>query len=163
LVVMPDDPALGDYRTAFANTVGDIEEWGGSPGFGGTSETIDGEEMGKRLREGPEVRADSPAHLKGRLGAPTGGRRARNPGQLVGDWDRNRGQFRWAKVPGRERWQPIPEDRDQAFVRFEGLFNWFLRPQLPLIVKYGPEYSNVAGLTYDGWDVDKRILADLEW
>ena len=50
-----------------------------------------------------------------------------------------------ARWPGRSRWQPIPEDRDQAFVRFEGLFNWFLRPQLPLLVKFGPEYSEPEG------------------
>ena len=152
LVVMPDDPALGEYRKSFANVVGDIEEWGGSRAFGGTTETIDGEEMWKRLRESPEVRADSRAYLKARL-----------VDQLMGDWDRNRGQFRWGRVPGEERWQPIPEDRDQAFVRFEGFFTWVLRPQLPLVVKFGPDYSDVAGLTYDGWDVDKRILADLEW
>ena len=152
LVIMPDDPALGEYRQEFANLVGDIEEWGGSPGFGGTTETIDGEEMWTRLRESPDVRIDSRAYLKARL-----------VDQLLGDWDRNRGQFRWGKVPSQGRWQPIPEDRDQAFVRFEGLFNWFLRPQLPLLAKFGPEYSSVAGLTYDGWDVDKRVLADLEW
>jgi hypothetical protein len=151
LVVMPDDPALGEYRNTFANVVGDIEEWGGSPAFGGTTETIGGEEMWKRLRQSPDVRADSRAYLKARL-----------VDQLMGDWDRNRGQFRWGKVPGEKRWQPIPEDRDQAFVRFEGFFNWLLRPQLPLVVKFGPGYSDVAGLTYDGWDVDKRILADLE-
>jgi len=152
LVVMPDDPALGEFRQTFANAVGDIEEWGGSRGFGGTTETIDGEEMWKRLRESPDVRIDSRAYLQSRL-----------VDQFMGDWDRNRGQFRWGKVPDKERWQPIPEDRDQAFVRFEGLFNWFLRPQLPLLVKFGPEYSSQKGLTYDGWDVDKRILADLEW
>jgi Omp85 superfamily domain len=152
LVVMPDDPALGEYRSEFANVVGDIEEWGGSPGFGGMTETIDGEEMWKRLRESPEVRVDARAYLKARL-----------VDQLMGDWDRNRGQWRFGRLPGEERWQPIPEDRDQAFARFEGLFNWILRPQLPLVVKFGPEYSDLAGLTFDGWDVDKRILADLDW
>src|SRR5262245_32045129 len=152
LVVMADDPGLGEYRKEFANVVGDIEEWGGSPAFGGTVETIDGEEMWKRLRQSPDVRPDSRAYLKARL-----------VDQLMGDWDRNRGQWRWGHLPGTELWQPIPEDRDQAFVRFEGLFNWILRPQLPLVVKFGPEYSKVQGLTYDGWDVDKRILADLEW
>ena len=30
-------------------------------------------------------------------------------------------------------------------------------------MKFGPEYSSQKGLTYDGWDVDKRILAELEW
>jgi hypothetical protein len=152
LVVMPDDPALGEFRQTFANLVGDIEEWGGSPGFGGTTETIDGEEMWERLRKGPDVRADSRAYLKARL-----------VDQLIGDWDRNRGQFRWGKLPGEPLWQPIPEDRDQAFVRFEGFGNWLVRPSLPLVVKFGPEYSSLRGLTYDGWDVDKRILADLEW
>jgi hypothetical protein len=152
LVVMPDDPTLGEFRQEFANVVGDIEEWGGSPAFGGTIETIDGEEMWKRLRQSPEVRPDARAYLEARL-----------VDQLMGDWDRNRGQFRWGKLPGQDLWQPIPEDRDQAFVRFEGFFNWVLRPQLPLVVKFGPEYSDVAGLTYDGWDVDKRILAELEW
>lgn len=152
LVVMPDDPALGDYRQDFANLVGDIEEWSGSPRFGGTIETIDGEEMWKRLKQSPEVRADSRAYLKARL-----------VDQLMGDWDRNRGQWYWARTPGLKLWQPIPEDRDQAFVRFEGFFNWVMRPQLPLVVKFGPGHSSQPGLTYDGWDVDKRILADLEW
>src|SRR5262249_54163903 len=77
LVVMADDPGLGEYRKEFANVVGDIEEWGGSPAFGGTVETIDGEEMWKRLRESPDVRADSRAYLKARL-----------VDQLMGDWDR---------------------------------------------------------------------------
>jgi Omp85 superfamily domain len=152
LVVMPDDPALGEFQKQFANVAGDIEEWGGSAGFGGTTETIDGEEMWKRLRESPVVRADSRAYLKARL-----------VDQLIGDWDRNRGQWRWGRVPGKDLWQPIPEDRDQAFVRFEGFFTTLLRPQLPLVVKFGPNYSSLAGLTFDGWDVDKRILADLEW
>src|SRR5262245_28041073 len=152
LVVMADDPALGEYRKEFANVVGDIEEWGGSPAFGGTVETIDGEEMWKRLRESPDVRVDSRAYLKARL-----------VDQLMGDWDRNRGQWRWGRVPGQKLWQPIPEDRDQAFVRFEGFFNWVIRPNLPLVVKFGPDYSKLAGLTFDGWDVDKRILADLDW
>ena len=56
------------------------------------------------------ARPDSRAYLKVRL-----------IDQVIGDWDRHRNQWRWARVRRRgERWQPIPEDRDQAFVRFEG-------------------------------------------
>src|SRR5262245_41375571 len=151
LFVMPDDPALGDFRKQFANVVGDLEMWGGSKGFAGTTKTIDGEEMWKELRKGPEVRVDSRAYLKARL-----------VDQVIGDWDRHRDQWRYGQVPGKERWQPIPEDRDQAFARFEGFAPALLRPQLPMLVKYGPKYSNLKGLTFDGWDVDKRFLADLE-
>jgi hypothetical protein len=151
IFILPDDPALGAFRERFANVPGDLEVWTGTPGFGGTTETLDGEGMWKALRASPEVRADSRAYLKARL-----------VDQLMGDWDRHREQWRWGKVPGKERWQPIPEDRDQAFVRFEGLIIWFLRPQLPLLVDFGPKYSSLKGLTFDGWDVDKRILADLD-
>jgi hypothetical protein len=152
LVVMPDSPGLGKFQHDFANLVGDFEEWGGSPGFGGTIETVNGEDMWKRLRANPETRPDSRMYLKARL-----------VDQLMGDWDRHRDQWRWGRVAGNDKWVPIPEDRDQAFVRFEGVFNGLLRPQLPLLVRFGPGYPSVAGLTFDGWDVDKRILADLEW
>jgi hypothetical protein len=152
LFVMPDDPALGPFQKQFGNVVGDLEEWGGSKGFAGTTTTIDGEEMWKRLRQDPSVRADSRAYLTERL-----------LDQMMGDWDRHRDQWRWGQVPGKEKWQPIPEDRDQAFARFEGAVIAVLRPQLPMLVKFGPKFSNIKGLTFDGWDVDKRILADLEW
>jgi hypothetical protein len=152
LVILPDDPALGEFRKAFANQVGDIEEFTGTRGFGGSLETIDGAEMWKRLRQSPAVRADSRAYLKARL-----------VDQLIGDWDRHRNQWRWARVPATDRWQPIPEDRDQAYVRFEGAVIGAIRQTLPLLVKFGPEYSSLDGLTFDGWDVDKRILAELDW
>jgi hypothetical protein len=148
---MPDDPALGEFRKDFAGVPGDIEEYAGTPGFAGTLETIDGEELWKRSREGHAVRIDARAYLVARL-----------VDQLVGDWDRHRNQWRWARVPGKELWQPIPEDRDQAFVRFEGAAIGLIRPTLPLLVKFGDAYSDLEGLTFDGWDVDKRLLAELE-
>lgn len=151
LVIMPDSDALGTFRKDFAGVPGDIEEFTGTPGFRGTLETLDGEGMWKRLRESPEVRPDARAYLKARL-----------IDQLIGDWDRHRNQWRWARVTGQPRWQPIPEDRDQAFVRFEGLAIGNLRPTLPLLVKFGDDYSSLHGLTFDGWDVDKRILAELD-
>lgn len=151
LVMMPDDPSLGEFRSDFKGVVGDIEEFGGSPGIVAAEENIDGEEMWKRLRASPSVRVDSRAYLAARL-----------VDQLVGDWDRHRNQWRWAKVAGKDAWQPIPEDRDQALVKFDGFVISLLRPGLPLLVNFGEEYSNLEGLTFDGWDVDRRLLADLE-
>jgi hypothetical protein len=151
IVIMPDSPALGEFRTVFANAAGDIEAYTGTPGFGGTLETIDGEEMWKRLRESPAVRADARAYLKARL-----------VDQLIGDWDRHRNQWRWGRVADQRLWQPIPEDRDQAYVRFEGTVIAILRPTLPLLIKFGDRYSSLEGLSFDGWDVDKRMLGPLE-
>lgn len=150
LVLMPDDPALGEFRDEFKGQLGDIEEFGGSPGIVKAEENIDGEDLWKRLRESPAVRVDARAYLRARL-----------VDQLVGDWDRHRNQWRWAKVAGNDRWIPIPEDRDQAFVKFNGLVIGIIRQGLPLLVDYGPKYSSLDGLTFDGWDVDRRLLAEL--
>ena len=151
LFVMPDDPALGEFREDFKGLVGDVEEFTGQKGFGGAEEVIEGEEMWKRLDAGPETRVDSRAYLTARL-----------VDHLIGDWDRHREQWRWAKLPGKPLWQPVPEDRDQAFARFQGFAISFLRQGLPLLVDFGPSYPSLDGLTFDGWDVDRRLLTDLE-
>ncbi len=150
LVVMPDDPALGEFRDDFKGLVGDIEEFTGQKGFAGALE-IAGEEMWKRQDAEPETRVDSRAYLK-----------ARFVDHLVGDWDRHLNQWRWAKLPGREKWQPIPEDRDQAFARFQGVGVSMVRPTLPLLVDFDEHYASLHSLTFDSWAVDRRMLAYLE-
>lgn len=156
LVVMPDDPALGEFRPVFTGLLGLIEEYPqpagkDHPGFAGSSEIISGTEMLKRLRESPRTRVDARAFLRARL-----------MDLFIGDWDRHLKQWRWARIPGQARWQPIPEDRDQTFSRFEGLVLAMARPRQPRFVDFGPEYPNLVGLTFNGWDQDRRLLAELE-
>jgi hypothetical protein len=149
LVVMPDDPALGEFRDDFKDLVGDIEEYVGQKGFAGAEE-LAGEEMWTRLDKEPGTRIDSREFLKARL-----------LDHLIGDWDRHLNQWRWAKLPGRDKWRTIPEDRDQAFVRFQGLGIGIVRPTLPLLVVFGDDYPGMPGLAFDSWAVDRRILSDL--
>ena len=115
LVVLPDDPALGEFQKDFAGAIGVFAVYpkpakGGVPGFLGATEIIDHAEMYKRLQAGDGDAVDAQALLKARL-----------VDIFMGDWDRHRKQWRWAKVPGNPLWVPIPEDRDQAFSRYEGL------------------------------------------
>jgi surface antigen Omp85-like protein len=156
LVVMPDDPALGEFRPVFANLVGTIEVYprpvgGGNPGFEGATDIINGEEMWKRLQASPADRIDTRAFLKARLFDV-----------FIGDWDRHRSQWRWAKLPSSPLWQPIPEDRDQAFVRFEGFFLSLFRKGQPRLVVFGPKYSRIEGVTFNGWEVDRKLLSELD-
>lgn len=151
LVVMPDDAALGEFREDFKGLVGDFEEFTGQAGFSGASEIIEGAALWERLDASPATRVDSRAFLAARL-----------LDHLVGDWDRHRDQWRWAKLPDSELLQPIGEDRDQAFARFSGAVLAVMRPGLPLLVKFGDEYPSLDGLTFDSWDADRRLLADLE-
>ncbi len=156
LVVMPDDSLLGEFRETFAGVPGTFEEYprpagNGNPGFHGATEIINGEEMWKRMDASPATRPDSRAFLTARL-----------VDLLVGDWDRHRGQWHWAMFSGEEKWQPIPEDRDQAFVRFEGFIPAAGRQHLPQFVSFSDTYPSIEGLTWNGRDGDRRILVDLE-
>jgi hypothetical protein len=115
LVVMPDDPLLGEYQKDFAGLLGIFMEYPGpvsdtNPGFQSATEIIRHPAIWQRLNEGPGLRIDSRAFLRARL-----------LDMLIGDWDRHRKQWRWAKIPGQRDLQPLPEDRDQAFSDYEGL------------------------------------------
>ncbi len=156
LVVMPDDPALGEFRSEFAGLLGTFQEYptGVSEkysGFANATEILSHQEMRSRLLSNPTDRTDTRAYLKARL-----------VDVFIGDWDRHRRQWRWAKIPGKDLWQPIPEDRDQAFTRYDGLIPFFARFGLPFILNFGKRYSGINGLTYAGWDVDRYLLPDLE-
>ncbi len=115
LVVMPDDPSLGEFQKEFAGVLGVFMEYPGSvsdtnPGFLSSTEIIGHPAIWQRLNERPELRVDSRAFLRARL-----------LDILIGDWDRHRKQWRWARIPGERGLQPIPEDRDQAFSEYEGV------------------------------------------
>ncbi|MFC2156464.1 ShlB/FhaC/HecB family hemolysin secretion/activation protein [Acidobacteriota bacterium] len=155
LVVMPDDPILGEYREEFKGKLGTIDEYPGAlssqnPGFNGAIEIIDHEQMWKRLMEGPEERIDSKAFLRARL-----------MDIFIGDWDRHRRQWRWVKFPENRSWQVLPEDHDQAFVNYQGLLLSWVRFRFPEVVRFQGIYPPLEGLTWNGRDVDRWILTDL--
>jgi hypothetical protein len=155
LVVMPDDPALGEFREVFAGLVGTIEEYPapvppGRTGFQGAHAVVDHLELFRRLDESPAERVDARALLRARL-----------VDLLMGDWDRHRAQWRWAKLPDSPLWQPIPEDRDQAFCRFEGAVLAVARQRQPRFVSFGPDFPGVDGLTFNGSEQDRWLLTEL--
>ena len=117
------------------------------PGFLGATEIIDHAELYKRLQAGEGDAVDTQALLKARL-----------VDILMGDWDRHRKQWRWARVPGNPRWVPIPEDRDQAFSRYEGLLLAMGRGTDPRFQNFGPKYAGIGGLTYNGSEQDRQLL-----
>ncbi|MFC2161361.1 hypothetical protein ACFLRX_06895, partial [Acidobacteriota bacterium] len=156
LVVMPDDPALGEFRSDFAGMMGTFQEFPtiaskDNPGFSGITEVLDYKEMWKRLEESSHDRIDSKAYLKARL-----------LDIIMGDWDRHRKQWRWANLPGKKSWQPIPEDRDQVFAKYDGLMLFVARLSLPYLLNFTDEYSGIYGMTFGSWDVDRYLLPDLE-
>ena len=157
LVVLPDSPLLGEWRDTFAGQIGMMEEWPNegpenTPGFAGATDIISTEELWERLKSDSKERIAAEEYLRVRL-----------IDLLVGDWDRHRGQLRWANLGEGTppSWRPIPEDRDQAFARYDGLILSFARASAPQLVKFGDDYSGILGASWNGRDVDRVFLTGL--
>lgn len=157
MVVMPDDPRLGAFREDFAGMVGTFFEYpqprhDETPGFHDATGILDHEALYRALAAGDDVRVDARAFLRARL-----------MDLLLGDFDRHRKQWRWARLPGEAELQPIPEDRDMAFVRYEGVGLAIARVYVPILQRYGPKYPRMQGLTLHGWEQDRWLLPALAW
>jgi hypothetical protein len=104
------------------------------------------------LEDSPANRLDSRAYLAARL-----------LDIFMGDWDRHEDQWRWAGYDrgGVRVWQPIPRDRDNAFVRHEGLVMSAARRVFVRMVRFEEEYPSLTGLTVQAEPLDRRLLGDL--
>lgn len=156
LVVLPDDPALGQFREEFAGTMGTLEEFvvngpENTPGFRGFDHILSSYELVEVLRGSFIDEVDQKAFLKARL-----------LDIFISDWDRHFDQWRWARIERNERyfWQPIPLDRDQAFSKFDGLLPSIAEdrdvvPQFEGIEKKNPD---IWSLTFSGRHLDRIFL-----
>ncbi len=161
LVIMPDDERLGEFRREFANLMGFIEERpadgpDGEPGFAGSDKIVGTDDLFLELEEDNDDYVEPRAYLKARL-----------LDIFLGDWDRHADQWRWArfKEDRKKVWYPIPRDRDQAFVKLDGLLpslgeKRFIVRQLENFYKDEPD---IISLTHSGRHTDRRFLNSLTW
>jgi hypothetical protein len=159
LFVMPDHAFLGEHRAQFAGRLGTMEERPddgaeeGAPGFAGAVRVAGTDRLLEHLESSSRHRVDSRAYLRARL-----------VDLLIGDWDRHEDQWRWARfdrADGVHLWQPIPRDRDNAFVSYEGLLLDLARRQLPRMVEFRHAYPDIYGLTIHAARLDRRLLTEL--
>ncbi|MQA89174.1 MAG: hypothetical protein GEU90_02895 [Gemmatimonas sp.] len=157
LVVLPDDPALGEFRQQFAGMLGMIEE---RPDEGeadqlrvaGFDLIIGSDRFQERLLEGPEDRVNGRAMLRARL-----------LDAILNDRDRHWDQWRWAEFERQEirYWRPIPEDRDYVFVDFNGILPSLAARVFAHFVSFDDELPTVEELNQNATDMDRRLLAEL--
>jgi hypothetical protein len=159
LVVLPRDPRLGEFAAEFGGLMGFLNDRIGGPEgpaarWGGAREIIGTDTLFARASRSPDDRVDATALLTARLFDV-----------LIGDWDRHADQWVWARytdsVP--RRWVPIPRDRDQAFVKYDGVLLGIARQSAPQLINFGPTYPYMPGATWNGRNLDRRFLVGLDW
>ena len=75
------------------------------------------------------------------------------------DWDRHNKQWRWLRREAGAAFEPLPEDRDQAFSRFGGLLLSTARATHPKFMDFSDEYENFEGWMTQGGEVDRLLLS----
>jgi hypothetical protein len=157
LVVLPDDPALGEFRKDFAGRLGTLDVYadagpGMPPPFDAATAVIKSNKLWERWLEGPKNGVDERAYL-----------RARMLDLLAGDYDRHSGQWRWVRLAGQPLWQPLREDPDMVFLKSEGLAFDLLRGRAPRFVEFGPKFpKRLEGLTISAAELDRWLLSGLD-
>jgi hypothetical protein len=138
VAVMPDDPLLGEFRKEFAGMLGELEERPdvpkNGPAFARASKIIGSDTLLDRLNT-----------------------------DLIGDNDRHPDQWKWARFGGHEaEWVPIAEDRDHAFVSYEGFVMSVARFALPNLITFKSNYPDGQALFANAIEFDRRVLGSLE-
>lgn len=133
IVFVPNDPALGIYRTGFANSICIFEER--EPTTIDGSKTYNTAKVLEKLQEDNDNLIDEKAVLTARM-----------LDLLIGDWDRHEDQWRWEKRMDGKRsiYSPIPRDRDQAYFINSGVLPYIAARKwiMPKIQGFGPNIKN---------------------
>ncbi|NDK56804.1 metallophosphoesterase [Pontibacter fetidus] len=93
--------------------------------------------------------------------------RARLLDMLIGDWDRHEGQWRWAekKKQGEngDLYIPVPEDRDQAFFKVDGVLPWLATRKWSIrnVQNFGYDFGDIVGLNLSAQTVDRTFLSSV--
>ena len=151
LFFVPDDPAFGEYRTIFANTVCFLEDREPTPD---QSETQDTEEVMKKLSEKNDHQLMQQAVLRARL-----------LDMLIADWDRHEDQWKWGtqKKGSMTYYYPVPKDRDFAYFKSNGLIVLFASiTVLPHMHSFTNDGSALKRLSNKTWEIDAQWMNQLD-
>ena len=150
IVYVPDDPALGKFRSEFANSVLLFEERGAIDTF----RTITTDVLQEKLESGEEQTVNQKRVLRARL-----------LDMLIGDWDRHEGQWRWEekRANGETVFSPVPNDRDYVFYNTTGLLPRLIGSQQSTARFQGfqNEIKHIATYNFNSRYFDRYFLNEL--
>lgn len=172
LVAVPNDPHLLEYREDFANQLMLFEQRAAkdvssTENFGYTSNAINSQKLIHKVLDNHNFIVDEEEMLRNRLFD-----------MLIGDWDRHEDQWRWAEytcakenhehcshlIDNNNYYIPIPRDRDQAFVKFDGLIprlagrKWVVRK----LQHFDYDIRDISGMNFNGRYIDRSFLTRLD-
>jgi hypothetical protein len=155
VVVLPNDPILGEFREEFGGAIGTIEEFPSAPHpaapFAGAVEIIDTEHYLQQINKDPSYQLNARMMLTVRL-----------VDFLLNDNDRHPGQWKWARFRQGGEWIPISRDRDKVFISYDGLLLKTAKIAIPSLVSFDSTYPPGSALFENAVEFDRRLLGSLD-
>ncbi|MDX5480584.1 MAG: hypothetical protein LPK07_02800, partial [Hymenobacteraceae bacterium] len=164
LVYIPNTPYLRQYLDEFGNTLAFLEEDADenheeTASLGYAENLVGTDKVLEELEQDNDSEVDQQEYVRARL-----------LDMLIGDWDRHEGQWRWVeeKKEKGKRYTPVPEDRDQAFFKVDGVLPWLATRKWGVrnVQNFGYEYEDIIGLNLSALDLDRTFTSRVtkeEW
>ncbi|WP_233268697.1 BamA/TamA family outer membrane protein [Mucilaginibacter lacusdianchii] len=151
IVYVGDDPALGEFRKDYKNSIYLFEE----------REPLDSENTDNTKKVQKKLRDDNDVSVEQKMVL-----RARLLDMIIGDWDRHDDQWRWDKDKTKKQtiYTPIPRDRDQVYYKTSGVLPWIVAHQW-LKTKFQPysaEIRDIKTWNFNARYFDRYFLNDLD-
>ncbi|PWB26947.1 metallophosphoesterase [Flavobacterium sp. HTF] len=156
LYYIPKQNGLREFNASFGDQLYMVEERPADnhldgKNFGKPGNIIGTDDMMLNLHKDEKYSVDEKEYIKARLFD-----------MLLGDWDRHSDQWRWAeyKEDGKVIYKPIPRDRDQAFVKYDGALLSILMniPALRHMRTFKNKIDNVKWLSREPYPMDLAFL-----
>jgi hypothetical protein len=156
LYYIPRQNGLKEFNASFGDQLYMVEERPAdnhldAKNFGNPTNIIGTDDLMLNLHKDEKYSVDEKEYIKARLFD-----------MLIGDWDRHSDQWRWAeyKTDGKIIYKPIPRDRDQAFVKYDGALLSILMniPALRHMRTFKTKIDNVKWLSREPYPMDLAFL-----
>ncbi|AKD05527.1 hypothetical protein PKOR_04975 [Pontibacter korlensis] len=165
LVYIPNTPYLRLYQDQFSNTLAYLEEDADenheeTASLGYAKNLVGTDKVLEELVEDNDHEVDQREYVRARLFD-----------MLIGDWDRHEGQWRWVEEDKPDKgnlYTPVPEDRDQAFFKADGVLPWLVTRKWGIrnIQNFDYDFPDVVGLNLSGITLDRTLTSKVtrqEW
>jgi hypothetical protein len=157
---IPQDPLLGQYLGRFGNTPGAIEEdakddQSNVASLGNATNLVGTDKVFERITDDNDNRVNEKAFARSRLFD-----------MWIGDWDRHEDQWRWAEKKNKDgdrKFTAVPEDRDVAFFKGDGLFPYLASRKWAIrnFQNFGDDYGDWKGLNLTALSNDRVHLSSV--
>ncbi|HUO51985.1 MAG TPA: hypothetical protein VMT93_05675 [Gemmatimonadaceae bacterium] len=149
MTVLPDDSALGAYRSAFGGQLGylRLDPWATSD-----ARVVGSDTLFALMARRDALPVDARAFLAARLFDV-----------YVGQTHFIPSAQRWTVAGTPAMWTPVPMGHDLAFSRFDGLVARLARVAVPMFTEFDAKYPGDLGETEYQLNLDRRLLGALSW